>query len=260
MQFNTLSFEKLNHVGVLKFNRPQAMNALNKELIAELNSFLDQMEGQKDLRVLVLTGSGEKAFIAGADIKEINALSKEDAKHFSLLGQKTLSRLENLNVATIAAVNGFALGGGLEVALACDFIWASEKAKFGLPEVTLGIIPGYGGTQRLTRWVGIGRAREITYSGQFYSAKEAYEFGLVQKVLTPENLNAEVLKFAELISARGPLAVAAAKRSINAGTQAVLEDGLLLEANEFSALFGTKDQKEGTAAFVEKRAPNFSGV
>lgn len=259
MQFKTLSFEKNNFVGVLRFNRPQAMNALNREVVTELNLFLDQIENDKTLRVLVITGSGEKAFIAGADIKEINELSKDDAKRFALQGQKTLSRLENLRIPTIAAVNGFALGGGLEMALACDLIWASDKAKVGLPEVSLGIIPGYGGTQRLKRWVGLGRAREMTYSGQFYSAKEAFEFGLVQKILPPETLLSEVSKFADLVASRGPLAVAAAKRAINQGTDQPLEEGLLVEASEFSGLFSTQDQKEGTAAFVEKRAPNFKG-
>lgn len=259
MKFNTLSFEKNNFVGVLKFNRPQALNALNRELISELNLFLEELEKEKGLRVLILTGTGDKAFIAGADIKEINELSREDARKFALYGQKTLSRLESLKIPTIAAINGFALGGGLEMALACDIIWASEKAKLGLPEVSLGIIPGYGGTQRLKRWVGLGRAREMTYSGQFYSASEAQGFGLVQKVLSPETLLSEVMKLAELIASRGPLAVTAAKRSINLGTEQRLEEGLLLEAGEFSALFGTSDQKEGTAAFVEKRPPNFKG-
>ncbi|OQW51597.1 MAG: hypothetical protein A4S09_09975 [Proteobacteria bacterium SG_bin7] len=258
MKFNTLSLEKNNFVGVLKFSRPQTLNALNKELITELNLSLDEIEKDKVIRVLVLSGAGDKAFIAGADIKEINGLSREEAKKFALNGQKTLSRLESLRVPTIAAVNGFALGGGLEMALACDMIWASEKAKLGLPEVSLGIIPGYGGTQRLKRWVGLGRAREITYSGQFYSAKEAYEFGLVQRVLSPDTLMSEVMKFAELIAARGPLAVTAAKRAINQ-TEHALEQGLLVEAGEFSSLFGTHDQKEGTAAFVEKRTPDFKG-
>ncbi len=259
MKFNTLTFEKNNFVGVLKFNRPQALNALNRELITELNSFLDEIEKEKGIRVLILTGTGDKGFIAGADIKEINELSRDEAKKFALYGQKTLTRLESLNIPTIAAVNGFALGGGLEMALACDIIWASEKAKLGLPEVSLGIIPGYGGTQRLKRWVGLGRAREMTYSGQFYSAKEAGDFGLVQKVLSPETLMTEVMKLAELIASRGPLAITAAKRAINEGTEQVLKEGLLLEASEFSALFGTHDQKEGTAAFVEKRVPNFKG-
>lgn len=259
MAYNTLIFEQNIHVGVLRINRPQAMNALNHEVVKELNLFLDDIESNSELRCLIITGTGEKAFIAGADIKEINQLSKDQALQFALRGQKTLSRLEALRIPVIAAVNGFTLGGGLEVALSCDFIWASEKSKFGLPEVSLGIMPGYGGTQRLSRWVGLGRAREMTFSGQFYDAIEALGFGLVQRVLPLDRLLPEAIKFAELIASRGPLSLAAAKHSINKGNELELHEGLLMEAQEFSSLFGSVDQIEGTKAFVEKRTPQFKG-
>ncbi len=257
--FKNLLFEENNSLGVLKFNRPQAMNALNHETITEFNQFLEELEKNKTIRCLVITGSGDKAFIAGADIKEFKGLDHAQARLFAQNGQRTLSRLEALPIPVIAAVNGFALGGGLEVALACDMIWASDKAKFGLPEVSLGIMPGYGGTQRLTRWVGLGRAREMTFSGQFYDAKTAYEFGLVQRVLSPETLLAEVMKLAETISSRGPVALQRAKKTINEGTEKPLAEGLKMEANEFSFLFNSEDHLEGITAFIEKRPAKFLG-
>ncbi len=259
MTFKTLLYEENQGIGILKFNRPDSLNALNRQLLEELNLFLDSVKKNDKIRCLILTGQGEKAFIAGADIKEISLLKEIEAQKFAKFGQDTLLKIEQLNFPVIAAVNGFALGGGLEVALACDFIWASEKAKLGLPEVSLGIIPGYGGTQRLSRWVGLGRAREMIFSGQFYDAKSAFEFGLVQKVLPPESLLPECQKLATLISTRGPLAVGAAKKSINQGYDNELVAALKIEAQEFSLLFGSQDQIEGTKAFVEKRPPQFVG-
>jgi enoyl-CoA hydratase len=259
MPYKTLSYEQNQGVGVLKFNRPDSLNALNRNLLEELNTFLDKVRHLDEVRCLIFTGQGDRAFIAGADIKEISLLKGHEPQKFAQFGQETLMKIEKLPFPVIAAVNGFALGGGLEVALACDFIWASEKAKLGLPEVSLGIIPGYGGTQRLSRWVGLGRAREMIFSGQFYDAKTALEFGLVQKVLPPEALLPECLKLATLIATRGPLAVGAAKKAINQGFDNELIDGLSLEAHEFGLLFGSKDQVEGAKAFIEKRPPQFVG-
>ncbi|MDZ4660793.1 MAG: enoyl-CoA hydratase-related protein [Pseudomonadota bacterium] len=259
MSYKTLSYEENQGVGVLKFNRPESLNALNRPLLEELNTFLDKIRHDDEVRCLIFTGQGDKAFIAGADIKEISLLKGQEPQKFAKYGQDTLLKIEQLPCPVIAAVNGFALGGGLEVALACDFIWASEKAKLGLPEVSLGIIPGYGGTQRLSRWVGVGRAREMIFSGQFYDAKTAFEFGLVQKVLAPDALLPECLKLASLIASRGPLAVGAAKKSINQGFDCDLVAGLDLEAHEFTLLFGSRDQIEGTRAFIEKRSPQFTG-
>ncbi len=258
-KFKTLSYEQNSHVGILKFSRPESLNALNQELMTELDQFLENIRQETDLRCLIFTGHGEKAFIAGADIKEIDQLSASESQKFAKNGQAVLTKIEHLPFPVIAAVNGFALGGGLEVALACDIIWASSMAKVGLPEVSLGIIPGYGGTQRLARWVGLGRAREMIFSGQFYDAKTAFEFGLIQKVLAPDQLMPECMKLAQLIASRGPLAVGAAKKSIIDGFDKNLNGGLDLEAHEFHLLFGSQDQKEGTKAFVEKRPPQFTG-
>ena len=255
----TLNFEKQDHVGILKINRPQAMNALNGQLLSELDELLIQLSEDKTLRVLIVTGEGEKAFVAGADIKEMKDHSSDEAFKMAQNGQRIFSKLESLPFATIACVNGFALGGGMELALSCDMIVASEKAKFGLPEVSLGLIPGYGGTQRLARVVGANNARRIIFSGEMFSAEQAKSWGLVSEVYSPEDLMTSTLKLAKSISFKAPLAVSAAKKSLYEGIQTDLESGLQIEAEGFKEVFKTKDHDEGISAFMEKRRADFKG-
>lgn len=254
-----LLWEKKNSIGILKFHRPEALNAINTQMIDECMAWLAGVKQDKTLRALILTGSGEKAFIAGADIKEMNGFSTEQAKRFSEKGHLLLMELQNLKMPVISAVNGFALGGGCEMAMAADFIIASDTAVFGLPEVTLGLIPGFGGTQRLPKFVGMARAAEMIFTGRKYSAAEAQQFGLVNTVTTPAELLNKTIKIATDIASRGPLAVAAAKRTIFEGYHLPLRDGLEVELEFFSQLFATQDLREGTKAFVEKRLPQFKG-
>lgn len=255
----TLQFEKLGPIGVLKINRPQALNALNAQVIGELESFLLSFQKEPSCRVLVVTGAGEKAFVAGADIKEMKDHSADQAYEMSLKGQRVFSLLESLPVPTIACVNGFALGGGLELALSCDILVASEKAKLGLPEVTLGLIPGYGGTQRLTRVVGPVLAKRMIYSGEAFSAQRLQSWGLISDVWPAEELLAETMKLAETIATRAPQALAQAKKAIYEGMQTSQDKGLQLEAQGFKEVFTTQDHLEGIQAFIEKRSPDFKG-
>ncbi len=247
------------HVGLLSIERPEALNALNTQVLDELNQALDQIP-RSAYRVLIVTGSGEKAFVAGADIKELDGLSQDEAKSFSQKGQSVFCKMEELKIPVIAAVNGFALGGGLELAMGCDFIFASENAKFGLPEVTLGIMPGFGGTVRLSRFVGLPRAKEMVYSGQMISAHEAHRIGLVNRLFpSVAELLSETQKLAEIIATRGPLGVAGAKEVTHRSHFLNLDEGLRLEAQAFGNLFQTEDQREGTKAFIEKRKAHFQG-
>ncbi|RME16800.1 MAG: hypothetical protein D6797_03770 [Bdellovibrio sp.] len=252
----TLLYEKQDNIGILKINRPKALNALNKQVISELESFLESPPS--DIRCLVITGEG-KAFVAGADIKEMVEMTPEEALEMSERGQKVFQHLENWKVPSIAAVNGYALGGGLELALACDFIIASEKAQMGLPEVSLGLIPGYGGTQRLARVVGKGVARFMTLTGNMFSAKQLAQWGLVVEVTSAEQLMEKALVYAKDLAARGPEAVGLAKRAINEGYDKNQFEALRLEAQLFSEVFKTEDHKEGLQAFLEKRKPVFKG-
>lgn len=246
---------------VLTMNRPQALNALNLETINELERATQFLMEKKttDARALIITGSGEKAFVAGADIKEMVALSSDEAKTFAEKGQSVFRHLEMLRMPVIAAVNGFALGGGLELALSCDFIYASENAKFGLPEVSLGLMPGFGGCVRLARVVGLNKARELTMTGEMITAAEALTLGLVQKVTTPAELLPQVMKSVNAIVGRGPLAVAAVKRVILDGYDLPADGALALEADRFGRLFQGQDSREGMSAFIEKRKANFQG-
>jgi enoyl-CoA hydratase len=254
----TLKWTKKDHLGILTFFRPDALNAINSQMMDELTEFLRELKNDKSVRALILTGTG-KAFIAGADIKEMNSFGCEEAKRFSEKGHQVLMTLQSLKIPVIAAVNGFALGGGCEMAMACDFIYASDSASFGLPEVTLGLIPGFGGTQRLPKFVGVARALEMILSGQKYSAIQAMEFGLVNSIFKSEDLLAEAEKMANLIAHRGPVAVALAKRTMMESYHLPLCDGLKVELEAFSHLFTTSDQKEGLSAFIEKRAAQFKG-
>lgn len=255
---NVVKLHSVGAVSTATISRPDALNALNQEVLRELKEVLAQVERDRSVRVLILTGAG-KAFVAGADIREMNGSDAEGIHRYIELGQGVMNAIESLPIPVIAKVNGFALGGGLELALACDAIFASSQAKVGQPEVNLGIIPGFGGTQRLTRRAGVGVAKRLILSGEILSAEEAFQLGVVEKVTSPDTLDAEVQKFAELIASKGPAAVAEAKRILNRAPDSTLAEGLSAEVLGFERLFGTSDRVEGMSAFFEKRVPKFSG-
>lgn len=260
--YKTLILEQLaNGVWLLKVNRPEALNALNSTVLNEMGEALRQIGEMdyEDARALIITGAGEKAFVAGADIKEISELDEERAAVFAQRGQSIFHELTLLKIPVIAAVNGFALGGGCELALGCDFIYAAENAKFGLPEVSLGLIPGFGGTVRMARAIGQRRARELTYTGGMITAQEAQVMGLVNKVVPAAELMATVMKTVEMILAKAPIAVGASKKSINQAWDLDVEAAQRNEAEIFAELFTSEDVKEGTTAFIEKRKANFKG-
>ncbi|MCB9027321.1 MAG: enoyl-CoA hydratase/isomerase family protein [Bdellovibrionaceae bacterium] len=257
MNFKTIKYEVNEGIGVLTINRPEALNALNSELIHELYLFTEELD-TASIRVLIVTGAG-KAFVAGADINEFKEMSPSHAAALSHRGQSLFTIFEEMPITIIAAVNGFALGGGLELALACDFIIASESAKMGLPEVSLGLIPGYGGTQRLSRNIGKCLARAVVMSGDMFSAQKFYDWGLVVEVTKPEDLMNVAMKWAKTVSKKAPLAVAAAKKAINEGYNSDRRVAMEIEAQLFAECFNTEDQKEGLKAFLEKRSPQFQG-
>ena len=252
---------KLEHDGavtVLTISRPEALNALSSLVLDEIASAVEEVGGRDGVRCLVVTGAG-KAFVAGADIDAMKAMSPDEALRFSKKGHATLDRLEALPCPVIAAVNGFALGGGCELALACDFIYASEKAKLGQPEVKLGVIPGFGGTQRLARRVGVAMARELVYTGAMIDAAEALRIGLVNRVFAPEELLPAARRTADAIAKVGPLAVAAAKRALLEGEERLLGEANDRESHLFASCFTSANQKEGMLAFLAKRDPSFAG-
>lgn len=251
--------EKDGSIATITIDRPKALNALNLTTLKELKQALAQVVKTPDVRAVILTGAGEKAFVAGADIGEMAGYSTSQALSFAQAGHRIMTILEALPVPTIAAVNGFALGGGCELALACDLIYASEKAKLGLPEVSLGVIPGFGGTQRLARLVGRARAKELIFTGDLLDAAKAKEYGLVLDVVAPDRLLAHCREVATKIASRGPSAVAQAKRVIEHGADLTLAAGNEMERQAFALLFGTQDQKEGMKAFLEKRPAAFTG-
>lgn len=264
MTLPNLEFLNLREEGpvlVVTVQRPEALNALNAKVVNSLSSLVEWLESGEaaSFRAVVLTGAGEKAFVAGADIREFENLSTEGAVELSLKGHRVGSRLESLKIPVIAAVNGFALGGGLELALSCDFIYASENAKFGLPESTLGLMPGYGGTVRLPRRIGAARARELAFTGGMISAQEALTLGLVNKVVPQADLLNTCMETAKVIANRAPIAVAQIKRSVCQGMNLNEEDACRLEAKLFAELFATEDKTEGVRAFIEKRKPAFKG-
>lgn len=253
----TLNLEKADYVATLTISRPESLNALNKQVMFELNEALGSLAEDKSCKVLVVRGSGEKAFVAGADIKEMMNLGVEEACELSERGQRVFSRLSELPQVSIACVNGFALGGGLELALACDFIVASSKAKFGLPEVSLGLLPGYGGTQRLARTCGMNWARRLIFSGEIISAEQAARAGLVTEVFEPTELIEKTLTLARVLASRSSSAIASAKSAVQKGFDLSLSAGLEIEANAFAKCFAHPDSREGISAFVEKRKANF---
>jgi enoyl-CoA hydratase len=262
MTTNNLIIENFDFgVRLIKVSRVHALNALNTETLKSLMVALQEAEKDASVRAVVLTGDGNKAFIAGADISEMKDKSSFEATTFSQLGHEVTKHLEHMAKPTIAAVHGFALGGGLELALGCDFIIASEAAIFGLPEVGLGVIPGFGGTARLAKFVGVPRAKEMIFSGRKIEATEALRFGICTQVLSVDNFLNNVVKIAQKITNNSAPAVCAAKKLLNEYSEfSGLGYKLDSEAQEFGALFGTRDQKEGMSAFVEKRKPEFEGV
>lgn len=259
MQYKFIQFDVTDRIATITLNRPDKLNALNDAVIDELDRAIDAVRSEADIGGAILTGSGEKAFAAGADIGELAEQGPFDGKARSLKGQAVLRKFETSGKPIIAAVNGFALGGGCELAMACHIRIASENAKFGQPEVTLGIAPGYGGSQRLPRLVGKGRALELILTGKIIDAAEAHRIGLVNSVVPLDQLLGEATKMLHTILSKGPLAVALSIEAVDQGLEMSLEQGLLLEANHFGLLASTADMREGMQAFLEKREANFTG-
>jgi enoyl-CoA hydratase len=257
MPFENIILEIEEPVAVLSINRPKALNALSADVLNEIESALDQLEANENVRVLIVTGAGEKAFVAGADIGELKACDAQAAIKLAVRGQKLFCRFEASRLITIAAVNGFALGGGCELAMAMDIRLASDNALLGQPEVNLGIIPGYGGTQRLASLVGKGKALQMITSGDPLKAEDAKAVGLVQEVYPKEELIDQAKKMAGKIASKGPLAIAAAKRCVYTGLSVDTESGMSYEASQFGVVFATEDKDEGLGAFLEKRKPEF---
>ncbi|MBJ6802582.1 enoyl-CoA hydratase/isomerase family protein [Geomonas propionica] len=246
-------------IATVTVNRPASLNALNSQVLGELECTLYKLEQDAAVRVVILTGAGEKAFVAGADIKEMADMTSFEGHRFALQGQRVMLFMEKMSKPVIAAVNGYALGGGLELALACDVIYASDNAKLGFPEVTLGIIPGFGGTQNLSRLIGPNRAKELIYSGRMINAQKALAWGVVNEVVAQAELAAKALELAREIANNGSLGVGYAKNAIVNGLNMTKEDGFRYESSLFGVLFATEDQKEGMGAFVEKRKAQFKG-
>lgn len=260
MNFKSVTIEAEGGIAVVYVDRPKKLNALNRETIAELGSAFAALEDDREVRVIILTGSGSKAFVAGADIAEFSGYSEAEGRALAAEGQHQLfDRIENLTTPVIAAINGFALGGGLELAMACHFRVASTNAKMGLPEVSLGVIPGYGGTQRLPRLVGKGRAMEMILTGGMIRAEKALEYGLINHITAPEDLLEYCHKLGEQILKNSSVAISYAIKAINAGFSSS-QTGFQAEINAFGDCFGTDDFEEGTRAFLEKRSPDFPGA
>ena len=250
---NNLLLEVEGSIAVLTINRPKALNALNSETLTELNEVLTEIEGRDDIKVVILTGAGEKSFVAGADISEMVNFSAAEGRAFGMRASEPFFKLQNMRQVTIAAVNGFALGGGCEISMACDIRIASENALFGQPECGLGIIPGFGGTQRLARLVGMGRAKEMIFACQNIDAAEAYRIGLVNAVYPQEELMPAAKKMAAGIAKNAPIAVRHCKQAINEGLEKGMDEAIVVEEKLFGGCFESYDQKEGMAAFLEKR-------
>lgn len=259
MPYENVLVETKDSIARVTINRPKVLNALNVKTVLELTEVFQGLAGDDDVAAVILTGSGEKSFVAGADITEFLDLSADGARDYAKRGQKLFSMIERLGKPVIAAVNGFALGGGCEIAMACTFRIASENAKLGQPEVSLGLIPGFGGTQRLPRLVGKGRAMEMILTGRPIDAETAEKYGLVNRVVPQEKLIETCEKAAKTIAKQGPLAVKYCLEAVDSGLNMTLDEGLVLEADLFGLVFASEDSKEGTTAFVEKRKPDFKG-
>ena len=259
MAYENILFEKDSAVGSLTINRPKSLNALNPATLHEMAACLQDVRRDQSIHCLIITGEGDRAFIAGADIAAMVSMTALEGKAFAALGLSVLRTLEELPIPVIAAVNGFALGGGTELALACDLILAADKAKFGQPEINLGVIPGFGGTQRLARRIGLPRARELIYSGDMIDAETALRYGLVNKVVPLADLMSEAKVLAHKLAAKPPVAIRQAKAAINTGIDLDLENGCRFENEAFALTFATADKVEGMKAFLQKRAANFKG-
>ena len=249
---NFITYEQDGFVGVITINRPKALNALNSDVLKELDACLDGIN-LETTRALILTGAGEKSFVAGADIGEMSTLTKAEGEAFGKIGNDVFRKLETFPIPVIAAINGFALGGGCEISMSCDIRICSENAVFGQPEVGLGITPGFGGTQRLARIIGVGKAKEMIYAATNVKAEEAYRIGLVNAVYPLEELMPAAKKLAGKIAKNAPIAVRACKKAINEGLDAVMDEAIVIEERLFGSCFETEDQKEGMKAFLEKR-------
>ena len=258
-QFETLLVDSDGPVQIVTINRPKALNALNQQVLTELLRLCGELAVSESVRAVVLTGAGEKAFVAGADIAAMAAMQPAEALSFAELGHRVMDALESLPQPVIAAVNGFALGGGMELAMACDILLASETARFGQPEVNIGVMPGFGGSQRLPRRVPFGMAAEILFSGDNITAAEALRIGLVNRLTAPAELLGEAKKLAHKIASRAPVAVAKTKQALHTSRQGALSEGNAQERQLFSELFATTDQKEGMAAFLAKRPAVYRG-
>ena len=256
MEYRKLIVQQEENICIVKINNPTALNALDTLVLQELGHAFSAIAMDTNIDVVILTGEG-RAFVAGADIAEMSTLNAAEGKAFGELGAKVFRQIELLDKVVIAAVNGFALGGGCELAMACDIRIASNKAKFGQPEVGLGITPGFSGTQRLPRIIGLGKAKELIYTADIINAEEAYRIGLVNKVVEPENLLTECMNMARKIASKAPLAVKYAKEAINRGIETDIETSIAIENNLFGLCFATTDQKEGMQAFMQKRSPEF---
>ncbi len=259
MEYSKLRIDTIDGVALVTINSPRTMNALNSEVLAELYDAFTELDADSSVRAIVLTGAGEKAFVAGADIKEMSAMSSLEGHRFGKAGQRVMLLLEKITKPVIAAVNGYALGGGLELALGCDFIYASENARFAFPEVTLGIIPGFGGTQNLPRLIGRGRASELIFTGKMITAAKACEWGIVNEIFEAGELLVKAMESARAIASVGSLAVCYSKDAIVNGLNMSKEDGFRYEASLFGVLFSSEDQKEGMSAFAQKRKAEFKG-
>ena len=259
MDFENLTVAHEGVVAIVSVNRPKALNALSSKTVTELLELSTELEMNPGVRAVILTGAGDKAFVAGADIAEMAEMRPREARHFAELGGALMNAIETSDKPWIAAVNGFALGGGCELALACDFIYAARGARLGQPEVTLGVIPGFGGTQRLIRRVGIAKAKELVFTGDMVDADEALRIGLADLVVERAELLGRARQTAEKIATKAPLAIAEAKRVMLHGQSLPLPDACALEANAFASLFDTSDQREGMKAFVQKRPAVFEG-
>lgn len=257
MSYQNLLIEKKNNVAIVTINRPDKLNALNSQTIEDLKNAFTELQNDDTVFVIILTGSGEKAFVAGADISQLNKLDVITGKEFAERGQAVFSMIETMEKPVIAAVNGFALGGGCELALSCNIRLASDNAKFGQPEVNLGIIPGYGGTQRLTRLINSGRAMEYILTGDMIDSSEAFRIGLVNRVYPQSELMAKALEMAGKIVSKGQQAIRLSVKAVNIVDEVSGKEGLDYEAGLFSIACGTEDFKEGTRAFLEKRKPDF---
>lgn len=259
MEFKYIIYEKSEGIATITLNRPEALNAFNKEVVDEVLQALEDVKNDENVRVIVLTGAGEKAFSAGADIKTMKGFNALKGRELSLMGEKLCSALENLEKPVIAAINGYALGGGLEVAMACDIRIASEKARMGQTEINIGLIPGWGGTQRLTRLIGKTKAKELIFTGKMIDAKTAEQLGLVNMVVPEDKFRETVRQFAEELAAKAPVALKVAKALINKGADMSLDAAIALEREGFGVVASTEDLQEGVSAFMEKRKPMFKG-